>query len=263
VIGEWLLRFDVVLAGNPFSWLVLGLGSLAIVQAAVGLGRSRQWTLLPLALGWTALAGFLLNPLADASSSHQLRAALGNHDVLTSLAIVQMVLAAMAIAFSLRLVDGPRCGWWAFGLGVVHTLPAPMLVVAMLFWQQAWLEQAIGARPEAVGRYVGLTCALLLTVGAAVAMAVPVRCLAAAHLFFSGMVVLACMFVPLLPLPLPGMQLVIEPLDGTHRVTLILAGVTAAAFFLWGLRCGPSFARRRPNPLILLGSWKRAESELS
>ncbi len=262
-MSEWLLDFGGVLAGNPFAWLVLGLGGLAVIQAAVGLGRSRQWTLLPLALGLTALAGFLLNPLADASSSHQLRDVLGNHDVLTSLAIVQMVLAAAAIAFSLRLVDGRRTGWWAFGLGVVHTLPAPMLVVAMLFWQQAWLEQAIGARPEVVGRYVGLTCALLLTIGAAAAMAVPVRRLAAIHLFVSGMVVLACMFVPLLPLPLPGMRLVIEPLDGTSRVTLILASVMAAACFLWGLRWGPPFARRRPKSAIFFGSWKRAERELS
>jgi hypothetical protein len=78
-----------------------------------------------------------------------------------------------------------------------------------------------------------------------------------------GNVVLACMFVPLLPLPLPGMQLVIEPLDGASRVTLILVGVAAAAFFLWGLRCGPSFARHRPKSGILFGSWKRVESELS
>lgn len=263
MIGEWLLRCDVVFAGNPFSWLVFGLGSLAVVQAAVGLGRSRQWTLLPLALGLTALAGFLLNPLADASSSRHLRAALGSHDVLTSLAIVQMVLAAVAIAFSLRLMDGRRTGWRAFGLGVVHTLPAPMLVVAMLFWQQAWLEQAVGARPETVGRYVGLTCGALLTVGAAAAMIIPVRRLAAVHLFVSGMVVLACMFVPLLPLSLPGMRLVIEPLDGTSRSMLILAGVTAAAFFLWGLRCGPPVGRRRPNFAFFWSSWKRAGSELS
>ena len=262
-MSKWLLDSGGVLAGNPFAWLVLGLGGLAVVQVAVGLGRSRQWTLLPLALGLTALAGFLLNPLADASSSRQLRAALGSHDVLTSLAIVQMVLAAVAIAFSLRLMDGRRTGWWAFGLGVVHTLPAPMLVVAMLFWQQAWLEQAVGARPEAVGRYVGLTCGVLLTVGAAAAMIIPFRHLAAIHLFVSGMVVLACMFVPLLPLPLPGMRLVIEPLDGTSRAMLILAGVTAAAFFLWGMRCGPPSARCRPKSAILLGSWKRAESELS
>jgi hypothetical protein len=93
-------------------------------------------------------------------------------------------------------------------------------------------------------------------------MAVPVRRLAAVHLFFSGMVVLACMFVPLLPMPLPGMQLVIEPLDGASRVMLIMTGVTAASFFLWGFRCGPSFARHRPKFGILFGSWKRVESEL-
>lgn len=262
MMSESAMSLGAILARSPFSWLVFGLGGLAVLQAAVGLGRSRQWTLLPLVLGSTALAGFLLNPLADASSSHQLRAALGNHDLLTSLAIVQMVLAAAAIAFSLRLVDERRGGWWALGLGVVHTLPAPMLVVAMLFWQQAWLEQSVGARPEAVGRQVGLACALLLTTAALAAMAVPVRRLASVHLFVSGMIVLACMFVPLLPLPLPGMQLVIEPLDGASRVTLILVGVAAAAFFLWGLRCGPSFARHRPKSGILFGSWKRVESEL-
>jgi hypothetical protein len=94
-------------------------------------------------------------------------------------------------------------------------------------------------------------------------MAVPVHRLASVHLFVSGMVVLACMFVPLLPLPLPGMQLVIEPPVGASRVMLILTGVTAVTFFLWGFRCGPSFARHRPKFGIVFGSWKRVESELS
>jgi hypothetical protein len=44
------------------------------------------------------------------------------------------------------------------------------------------------------------------------------------------------MFVPLLPLPLPGMHLVIEPLDETARWTSIVVAVGAAAVLLGGFR---------------------------
>lgn len=225
-----------VLIEHPLGWAVLGCGGLALVQTALGIARSRQWSLLPLILGLTALVGFLINPLADATTSHQLRSVLSRHDVLTALAIAQMVLAAAAIAFNLRLSAAQGDSWWPLGLGLVHALPGPALIVAMLFWEHAWLERFVGARPEAVGRNVGLGTAFLLASSTAAAMAVPARQLTVAHCLVSGMVVLACMFVPLLPLPLPGMQLVIQPLDQASRVTWIAIVAVGAVFFLWGYR---------------------------
>jgi hypothetical protein len=231
---SWFASWLGVFIAHPFGWLMLGLGCLTVWQTAAGLGRSRQWPLLPLVFGLTALAGFLVNPLADASTSQQLRAALGRQDVATWLAIVQMLLAAAAIACSLKMLDERRAGRWALPLGAVHVLPAPLLVVVLLYCEQAWLEAFVGARPEAVGRNIGLAAASLLTGAAGLAMWLPPRRLASAHLLASGTVVLVCMFVPLLPLPLPGMRLVIEPLDETARWTSIVVAVGAAAVLLGG-----------------------------
>ncbi len=228
--------------GHPVGMFVFGVGCLAVVQAIVGLGRSRQWPLLPLVFGLTVLAGFLLNPLADASASQQLRLALARHDVLTSLAIVQMILAAAALACSLRLLAGRRERLWAVLLAAVHTLPAPALVVALLFWEQAWLHESVGARPEAVGWSVGLLAATAVTLPAALAMLVPRRPLAAAHLLLSGAVVLSCMFVPLLPIPLPGMRLLAEPVGGAHGPAWIALGALIVAVIAWGFRRGPAVA---------------------
>jgi len=228
--ASWLGAFTA----HPFGWLMLGLGCLTVWQTAAGLGRSRQWPLLPLVFGLTALAGFLVNPLADASTSQQLRAALGRQDVVTWLAIVQMLLAAAAIACSLKMLDNRRAGRWALPLGAIHVLPAPLLVVVLLYCEQAWLEALVGARPEAVGRNIGLAAAALLTGAAGLAMCLPPRRVAGVHLLASGIVVLVCMFVPLLPLPLPGMRLVIEPLDETARWTSITVAVGAAAILLAG-----------------------------
>ena len=222
---------------------VLGLACLAVLQSALGLGRSRQWQLLPLVFGLTVLAGFLLNPLADTSSSRQLRTALTRHDILTALAIMQFLRAAGAIACNLRLLGGRRTGLWAALLGFLHALPAPMVLVAMLVWEQAWLEQAVGARPESVGYRVGLLAAAITTVPALCAMACSGRWIAVAHLFASGIIMLACMFTPWLPLPLPGMRVLVESLDGAAVVTLIVIGIGAAAVVASGFRRGPSVHR--------------------
>lgn len=260
---ESLKTFGAVLIEHPLGWLVLGFGSLVLLQTAIGLARSRQWALLPLALGLTALAGFLINPLADATTSHQLHGMLSSHEVLTWLAIVQMILAASALVVGLRLSPGGREGWWSLWLGSIHSLPAPALIVAMLFWEHAWLARFVGARPELVGRNVGLGVALLLAICTFVAMTVAARKLALVHCLLSGTIVLACMFVPLLPLPLPGMQLDLQPLDMAGRVTWIAIVGLGVAFFLWGYRCGTSTIRSQAKPAFFYRSPARAESELS
>lgn len=260
---ESLKTFGAVLVEHPLGWLVLGFGSLVLLQTAVGLARSRQWALLPLALGLTALAGFLINPLADATTSHQLRGMLSSHEVLTSLAIVQMILAASALMIGLRLSAGRPGSWWSLWLGSIHSLPAPALVIAMLFWEHAWLARFVGARPELVGRNVGLGVALLLGICTFAAMSFAARKLALVHCLLSATIVLACMFVPLLPLPLPGMQLDLQPLDMAGRVTWIAIAALGVAFFVWGYRSGAPTIRSQAKPAFFYRSPSRAESELS
>lgn len=231
--------------GHPIGLFVCLLGCLALLQMATGLARSRQWPLLPLVFGLTALAAFLLNPLADAQASQQLRLALARQDVLTSLAILQMVLAATGMGCSLRLLSGRGEGLWTPLLGVLHTLPAPLLIVALLLWQQAWLESFVGARPEVVGRTVGLLAATVLSLLAVLAMRLPTRLLFGLHTLLSGLVVLACMFVPVLPLPLPMTQAVPAAGEPTATVLGALAACLGLLAWVWGFRRGSPICRTR------------------
>ena len=86
----WLAVRNV--ASNPTGLFCLCLATLALLQSALGLGRARQWSLLPVLFGLTALAGFLLNPFADANTSFDLRAKLTSYEALTFLCIVQFLL---------------------------------------------------------------------------------------------------------------------------------------------------------------------------
>ncbi len=224
--------------GHPIGLFVCVLGALALLQTAAGLARSRQWPLLPLVFGLVVLAAFLLSPLADARASQQLRLALARPDVLTSLAILQMVLAAAGLVCSLRLLSGRRAAWWSLLLGGLHTLPAPLLLVAVLLWQQSWLESFVGARPEMVGRSVGLLAATVLAVLAMLAMRLPDRLLFSLHTLLSGVVVLACMFVPVLPLPLPITQSAPAGLAPGGAGLGVLTGIFTLLALVWGFRRG-------------------------
>jgi hypothetical protein len=204
---ESLKTFGAVLIEHPLGWLVLGFGGLVLLQTAIGLARSRQWALLPLALGLTALAGIL-----DQSAGRC-------DDVAPVARYVEQPRGADVVG---HRPDDPGCNGAGDQLAIVRQVDRGLvvvvagidplaaragLIVAMLFWEHAWLARFVGARPEVVGRNVGLGAALLLAVCTFAAMAVAARKLALVHCLVSGTVVLACMFVPLLPLPLPGMQL--------------------------------------------------------
>jgi len=77
------------------------------------------------------------------------------------------------------------------------------LLIAMLLIEQTALAGSASARPEAVGRVVGLTVATVLTVISVAAMLLPRRWLAGPHYVLSVALLLAAMFVPFLEEPLP------------------------------------------------------------
>lgn len=205
------LALAAVVREHTAGLFVLAFAGAAILHTAIGLGRTRQWYLLPVVFGLTALGGFLLNPFADANTPADLRSALTSFETLTLLCIGQFLLLAAALVFGLRLdpwKDEPR---GAVALAVVHTIPAPIVAIAMLLIEQGRLAGVPGARPEAVGREVGLVVAAGLTLACAAAMMLPRRWLALPHQMLAVALLLACMFVPCLDAPLP------EPL---YRVNL-------------------------------------------
>lgn len=93
---------------DPEGLRILLLAAVSLLQAAAGIGRSRQWYALAVIFGLTALAGFLLNPVADATTAFDVKAALKGPEMLTLLCIVQFVLGALALVFGLRLLEPGR-----------------------------------------------------------------------------------------------------------------------------------------------------------
>jgi hypothetical protein len=198
----WISLKSVAL-GHPAGLFAIGLAAIGLLHAAVALGRARQWYVLPVLFGLTALAGFLLNPFADASTALDLRLKLTSFEALTLLCIAQLILVAVSLWFGMRIDIRSQRSPSELGLAVIHAIPAPMVLIAMLLVEQSQLAMSAGARPEAVGRQVGLTVATALTLGAIVAMLIPRRHLAAPHFLLSVAMILACMFVPVLQDPLP------------------------------------------------------------
>ncbi len=199
---NWLAIANV---GRDHSagWFVLAFAAMAMLQTAEGMGRTRQWYLLPVVFGLTALVGFLLNPFADANTPADLRIALTSFETLTLLCVGQFLLLTASLCIGVLL---DRQGVERRGevcLAVVHAIPAPAVAIAMLLIEQGRLTSVPGARPEAVGREVGLVVAGTLTLACAVAMTLPDRVLALPHQMLSVAMLVACMFVPCLEAPLP------------------------------------------------------------
>jgi len=207
---QFLKTTSGLLERDSAGLLVIGLAAIAVLHTACALGRTRQWYLLPVLFGLTALAGFLLNPLADSNTLMDLKARLTSYETLTFLCITQFLLVSISIWLGFR-VDGrmhvERDVVW---LGVVGAVPPPVLVIAMLLVEQVTLATSIDARPEAVGRGVGLSVAALLTTAAGIAMCLPARWLAAPHGLLSIAMILACMFVPFIQDPLPQSMTLVE-----------------------------------------------------
>ena len=222
-----------VLAGHPVGGFTLVLALVAMLHAMVAIGRTRGWYVLPVLFGLTALAGFMLNPFADANTAMDLRMKLTGYEALMILCIVQFLLVAASIAIGFRLSDSKGQDRGALSLAVVHTIPAPVLLIAMLLIEQTALTASASARPEAVGRAVGLVVATVLTLISAAAMLLPRRWLAGPHYALSAALLLASMFVPFLVDPLPQSMAMLnwESLGLLGWVAPIAAGIVLVGCF--------------------------------
>ncbi len=196
-----------VAADHPVGLFVLVLAVLAFGHAILGLGRTRQWIVLPVVFGLTALGGFLLNPFADANTPADIRRLFTSYETLTLLCIAQVALLGASLVFGLRLdgvsLEGRDDFYPALCLAIVHTVPTPIVLIAMLLLEQGYLAGLPGARPEWVGRNVGLFVASVFTAASAVAMIVPSRWLALPHHVLSIALLMASIFLPTLEAPLP------------------------------------------------------------
>lgn len=226
---------------GPF---LIGSTGLGILHSAAALGRTRQWYMLPVVFGLTALVGFLLNPFADSNSLLDLKTRLTSYETLTLLCIVQFGLVSLSALLGLQLDGRRNQERGAVRLAIVSVVPAPAIVVAMLLMEQAALSGSANARPETVGRDVGLFVACVLTLSAAVAMCLPTRRLAAPHMALSAAMILACMFVPFFQDPLPQPMAVI---DWQSLKLLAFVAPVAAATVSIGFAATRQDRRQVPN----------------
>lgn len=242
--------FSGLLAGEAVVRLAVALAVLSMMHTALGLARSRQGYLLPVVFGLTGLAGFLLNPLADANSLIDLKARLLNADTLILLCAIQLLLVVLSAAVAVRLEGGGQSDLAAIALGVLAVIPTPLLLAAMLLVEQAALATAIDARPEAVGRWVGLGCGALLALAAALGMRLSDRWLSGPHHVLSATLALACMFIPLLEEALP------QPMDVVDWESLkLLAWIAPGVLVL----VAAGFAWKTPSPVPLV-CWEKQET---
>ncbi len=226
IVQEIWLALGNVGSGHPAGLLALALGGLALLHTALGLGLARLWYMFPVLFGLVALVGFLLNPFADATSPHDLRAKLINPETLTLLCIGQFLLTALALVQGLRLATEDHRENPATWLAAVHVFPAPLLIIALLVLEQTILVQTPGSRPEAVGRQVGLAIAGLLTTASLLMMVLPRRWLTMLHSLLAVAMLLACMFLPSLQASLP------QPLDLVDWASLDLCWQVGLGFAL-------------------------------
>ena len=181
----------------------------------------------------TALAGFLLNPFADANTPADLRNTLTSFETLSLLCIVQFLLLVAALVYGIRLGCGSEETRGVIPLAIVHAVPMPVIAIAMLLIEQGRLAGFPGARPESVGREVGFMVAGVLTLACVAAMMLPRRWLALPHQVLSVALLLACAFVPCLeaPLPQPLFRLDLKSVRLLGQVGLAAMAVVLAGWF--------------------------------
>lgn len=246
-MSDLLISVLNAVGGSSRAFVYAVVVVLTFIHSAVALGRSRQWYMLPVVFGLTAVAGFVLNPLADSHTFLDLKADLTSYEMLTGVCIVQFLLACASAKLGFR-IDG-RCDTdrGAVRLAAVSAIPPPFVVVAMLLLEQFWLSTSAGARPEAVGRAVGLATAGLLTAAGGLSMCLPPRWLAGPHAVLAGSLIAASVFVPLLQDPLPQSMATVdwESLRLLACLLPILSTLTVVGFGWSHRRHG---GRLRPRP---------------
>lgn len=225
-----------IIRGHPEGAFALGLAFLTLLQAAVALGRTRQVVGLPLVWGLIVLAGFLVNPVADATTLPDLQAQLTSFEMLTALCVIQLVMAGLSLWLGLGL-DGSRPGGTRPTLLLIlHVLPAPMVVVAMLLIERTLLAETVGANPEAGGLQVGISIATLLILMTMAAMKFLTRRMFIPHILFSFTLILACMLVPGLQDPLPATHSQIQ-VESLTRLGAVLLGAAVPVAIGWWRAC--------------------------
>ncbi len=233
-LGQTWIAITDTMTGHPAGAFAVGLALLSLAHAALGIARARQWYVLPVAVGLTALAGFLVNPFADSSTALDLRTKLTSYETLTTLCIVQFVLTAATLALSLRIDTENQGSSLPFWLSVIHAIPAPLLVIGMLIVEQTQLAEFPGARPEPVGRQVGFLASGVLLLAVIVTYLAPRRRLALPHQLLSVAILLACMFAPLLQDSLPQAMWSLDTESLSHLWKVLLgAALVVAAGALW------------------------------
>ncbi|QDV23207.1 hypothetical protein [Aureliella helgolandensis] len=166
-----LIEMLLAIGGSHEASLLAACFLIALVWQVSGLAVSRQWYLLPLVVGLSALAVFLVNPIADANSMSDLQARFLPMDNLINLALVVVVVTGVSFYGGIRVAGKDRVDRWRTLLGILHTLPAIPIVIAILIVQQSWLARQVGARPEWVGMAsAGLVSALLLATSLAASL---------------------------------------------------------------------------------------------
>tara|TARA_R110002095_G_scaffold114656_3_gene100063 strand:+ start:124 stop:879 length:756 start_codon:yes stop_codon:yes gene_type:complete len=136
----------------------------AVVCQSTGLVYSRQWFLLPFAIGLAGLTGFLLNPIADSNTLLDLQERLLVPDILLLLCAGQLLLCAGCLISGLRMISSTNHDSWKLVLGILCSIPSPVVVISILFVEQQWLASQVGARPELAGISVGSVLILIMII---------------------------------------------------------------------------------------------------
>lgn len=150
---------DVIITGDAV--LITICSVFAILNATAGLAASRQWTLIPLAVGLPALIAFLLNPLADRSSTEELRALLMTDPILTLVCSVQLLQSVITAWCLIRIAGDSQNRRWPVLLGSVCCITPPVLACQLLLLEHWYLLSVQNSRPESTGLWMGLAAATL------------------------------------------------------------------------------------------------------
>ncbi|QDU03526.1 hypothetical protein V6x_32470 [Gimesia chilikensis] len=158
------LNHIVPSAGNSSEMaLLLVLYIVAWGSQSAGLVVSRQWYLVPFAVGLVGLTGFLLNPIADSRTLFDIKTALLSRDSLLLLCGGQLFLTAACLMTTLYSVSSTCPERWRTALGFISCIPSPAVIVFALLLELQWLSSQAGARPELAGIGVGVFLALSMS----------------------------------------------------------------------------------------------------
>ena len=160
---EYLNQIMQTAGNNSEIALLLVLFIVAWGGQCVGLVVSRQWYLVPFAVGLVGLTGFLLNPIADSRTLFDIQSALLSRDSLILLCGVQLLLTAACLLAALHTVSSSYPERWRTALGVLSCIPSPAVIVFALLLELHWLSSQAGARPELAGIGVGVVLALSMS----------------------------------------------------------------------------------------------------